>query len=160
MEVAPFRVEYQQPLRGKNLGIEISKCLRERPAGLIGGSKCVHGVRRTEQLPRLIDEWIDRFVEHHAANGHRDRWRRFVDEFLQLAARWKRDVIDLGEVVVFGRQPENRRMGSARRSCQPGARQRRRRLERSKQRPTKEPHLLPGDNNACSGTQSSECRTS
>ncbi len=124
MEIAPFRIENQQALRGKNLGVELGESLREGAARLVGGGQCVHGVGGAEQFPCLIDEWSDRLVEHHAAHGHRDRRRRFVDKFLQLAARRKRDVIDLGEVVVFGREPENRRMGSARCGCLPCARQR------------------------------------
>jgi hypothetical protein len=40
----------------------------------------------------------------------------FVDQFAQLAARRKGDVIDLGEVVVFRGQPEDGRMGMPARS--------------------------------------------
>ena len=76
----------------------------------------------------------------------RKRWG--IEEGTQLSLGRKSDVIDLGEVVVFTREPEDcgvRMACSSRLTCSGycGCG-----LEGCKQWSAKEPNLLPGDNRA------------
>ena len=57
-------------------------------------------------------------------------------------------MIDFGEIVIFAGQPEDGRMRTPRRRRLPRARDRRGRLEWSKQRPAEQAHLLPGHHHA------------
>ena len=67
-----------------------------------------------------------------------------VHQLAQFAPGGKHHVIDLGKIVVFAGQPEDGHMRAAGRRCLSRPRHRGSRLERSKQRPAEQPHLLPG----------------
>ena len=69
-----------------------------------------------------------------------------IDKLAQFAPRRKGDMIDLCEVVIFARQPEDGDVRTSRRRRLAGARQRRRCFEGRKQRSAEESNLLPGDN--------------
>ena len=71
-------------------------------------------------------------------------------------ARWEGDVVDLGEVVIFSREPKDGGVGLAICSGVAGAGKGGGCLERGKERSAKEADLLAGDNDAGAGTKCAE----
>ncbi len=148
MEVAAARVENQQALSAEHSGIELSEGLREGAVRPIGGSQGLHRVGVTEQLPGLIDQRSDCLIEHDAANRDRGLRSLPVHQSAELAACGKSDVIDLGEIVIFRREPEDGyvRLPILRGAPRPG--EGCGSLQGGKERSTEKAHLLAGDHNA------------
>ena len=64
-------------------------------------------------------------------------------------------MVDLGKVVIFAGQPEDGRVGVACRGRLPGASHGGGGFERRKQRPAKQPDLLPGNHGSCAPARAS-----
>ena len=146
VNLAPARIQNQQSLRGKNLRVEIGKCLGQGAARLVSSGQCLHCIGRAEQFACAIDERDNPLVQHLAAYGPPDRglFHLRILQFFQRPSGRKRDVVDLVEVVVFSSQPEDGGVRMASGGCLACASDGGRGLERRKQRPAKEPDLLPG----------------
>ncbi len=144
VHIAAASVEHQQPLRGKDLRIELGKGLGKGAARLIGCGQCLHSAGRTKQFPRLVHQRRNRVVKHDAAHGSRRHGSPFEDQLVQLAAPWKDNMIDFGKVVIFAGQPEDGRVRTARGGSLPRARQRGGCFERRIQRPAEKSNLLAG----------------
>ena len=83
--------------------------------------------------------------------------RFFVHQLAQLVARGESDVVDLGEIVIFGGEPENGDMTITRLRGQPRPGERGRGLERREQRSTEKADLLAGDDDSGACLQSVNC---
>ena len=53
---APARIQHQQPLRGKDLGIKLREGLGQGAARLVGRGQRIHGIGLAQQLPCLIQQ--------------------------------------------------------------------------------------------------------
>ena len=117
MKLTARRVQHQQPLLGKDPGVEPPECLGKGMARLVGLSQRFCRVGLAQQLPRLIHQRGNPVVQHHAAYRPRRSdspqlgWG--IDQLAQLAPGRKAHMVDLGKVVVFRSQPEDGRVGVA-----------------------------------------------
>ena len=151
MEVAAACVKNKQALGGEDAGVEIGEGLGEGAAGPVGGDQRIGCVGGAQQLKRAVDEGRDAFVDGDAADPARGCGLAGlrVFEFFQRLSRGKADVIDLGEVVVFSRQPKDGGVGMAGCRGLSGAGDCGGCLEGDEQRTAKEANLLAGDNGSC-----------
>jgi len=62
-------VKNKQALRGKGHRVELLERLGEGSSGLVGSGQGIHGVGAAEQLPCLVDQRRNAFVDDDAANG-------------------------------------------------------------------------------------------
>ena len=107
MEAAACGGDDEKALRGEKCRVKAGEGLGECAAGLVGGNERVSSFRGTEQLGGTLDERCDRVIEDDAAGGQCGFGSLFVSKLRQLAARGKRDVVNLGEIVVLAGKPEN-----------------------------------------------------
>jgi len=113
-ETVNFRargIENEESLGGEGFGVEVGEGLSECAARFVGGDEGVHGVGCAEEFPCLVDEGLDGLVNDDAANGYGSRRSVGIDEFFELFSGGEGGVVDLGEVVVFGCEPEDGDMG-------------------------------------------------
>ena len=149
MKFASTCIQNQESLCGKDLCIEISEGLRKGTARAVSLDQRFRRSGLAQQLPGLIHQWGNRFVQHDAA----DRKGRFchiscswrINQLAQLATGGKAHMVDLGKVVVFRRQPEDGGVRIACRRCLARMSHGGGSLEWRKKRPAKESHLLAGN---------------
>ena len=155
VELAAARVGDEKALGGESSRVEIGERLSEGAAGLVSGGESIGRFGWAEDLGGAVYERQDGIVEHHAAGGKGGFGRFAVGKLSQLAAGGKRDVIDLGEIVVLAGEPEN---GGMRMTCSgglAGASNGGCGFERREERTAEEADLLAGENG--SGAHG-ECR--
>ena len=87
MEFAAACVDNQEPLRGEDLGIEISERLRESPAGTICADERLRSIRGAKQFRCALRQRRNRIIEHHVAGRDCSFRRVVVCQLRQLAAR-------------------------------------------------------------------------
>ncbi len=151
-------IQHQQPLRSEDPGIKLRKGLGEGASRLVGRGQRLHRVGSSEQFVRLIDQRLNRVVQHQAAHRLRGLGSRRILQPAQFAARRKDDVVDLGKVMVFGGQPEDGGVRPARYRRLARAGQRGSRLEGREERAAEEAHLLAGDYDSRAAAESIERR--
>src|SRR4029079_8065940 len=96
----------------KRFRVKLGKCLREGASRLVGCNKLLHRIGGAQQFPRLLYERLDALIESAATHGPHRRGSVLIDQLAQFFSRWKCDLVDLVEIVIFAGNPKDRDMRS------------------------------------------------
>jgi hypothetical protein len=154
VEGAAGGVHDDEALVGEELRHEPGEGAAESGAGSVEGAKLIADRSVAEKLAGAVERGLDARAEDDAADGDRDRGAEAGGEGFDRCFGEEVKLIDLGEVVVFGGEPEDGDVVDA--GCGGGVRGAGdcgRGLEQSKERAAEEADLLAGDDGAGSMAQ-------
>src|SRR5277367_6126684 len=117
MEATRSSVHYHQSLGGKGTGDKLRKSVAQTLAFPIAGGELIEHRPGPEDFTRLGHELLNILSQDQAARRHSMRVPSSETQGLQLVAVGKRDVFRFCNVMIFGRQPENRHMRAAGGGC-------------------------------------------
>ena len=145
MQLGVGGIEQDEPVPGKNAGVEFRERVRECFAFRITLAQVIGGQRFAQQRGSLRDEIVGSRRKTNLCHGRTRNSGGGGLEGRELeVVRQEQRLVDFVEVVVFGGQPEDGYAIDAGLLDLLGQRQRRGDLEQRHQRAAEQPHLLPG----------------